>query len=170
MAQAATYQGHFDEGYIWGSFAGIDRNGDGRITPDELTGFSATLDNMTGGPGQYRVESKSVSNFLFVHHGPGKATLSGTVSFWFRQAVCEYCWGGGYDPYDDAYGFAAMIAPRYSYGEYEVRETLNTSNVSYQLTPATVPLPAGGALLTGGLAALALMRRRGSRPDQQGRG
>ncbi|MDO5631525.1 MAG: hypothetical protein Q4G22_06775 [Paracoccus sp. (in: a-proteobacteria)] len=158
-AYAATYSGQFDEGYIWGSFTGIDRNGDSRITPDELTSFSATLDNMNGGPGQYRVESKRISNFLFVDAGQGKATLSGTVSFWFKQADCHYCWDDPVGPYVGyaATGFEAMMARSlYSYG-YEVKETLNTSSVTYNLTPAAVPLPAGGALLAGGLALMGVI-------------
>ncbi|MDO5704747.1 MAG: VPLPA-CTERM sorting domain-containing protein [Paracoccus sp. (in: a-proteobacteria)] len=160
-AQAATYTGAFDEGYIRGKFTGIDRNGDSRIEADELVSFSAVLDNMNGGPGQYHVTSSRVSDFLFEQAGQGIARLTGTVTFWFESSGCSNWWTPCWDEPSAGYrmaSFAMMMAPYVS--GYEVRETVNTTNVTYAVTPAAVPLPAGGMLLAGGLAFFAMARRR----------
>ena len=146
-AQAATYTGYFDDGngHIYGQFTGEDRDGDARISQSELIGFSATMDNMNGGPGQYRVNTTQVSDFLFADLGDGTATLSGVLSFQFFH--------------DGGWPRAFAMA---SFG-YWVDQPLSTTHVQFFLdTPsvAAVPLPAGAALLPAGLGVMALLRRR----------
>lgn len=158
-AQAATYTGTLDEGYIRGEFSGIDRNGDARIDADELVSFSAVMDNMYGGPGQYYVTSNRVSDFLFEQAGQGAVRLTGTVTFWFANSGCSDWWSPCWDDPSAGYrmaSFAMRMAPYVS--RYEVREMLNTTNVTFAVMPSAVPLPAGGILLGAGLAVLGAIR------------
>lgn len=158
-ADAAVYTGTFDEGYMRGTFSGVDRDGDARISQTELTGFSAIMNNMNGGSGQFAVESSVVSDFLLVDLGGGRARLTATVSFWFQESLC----GGWAQPPCEYYGYGvAAFAGPMSFS-YEVLQPLNTNNVSFNIATAAVPLPAGGFLMAGGLAALgafAARRRR----------
>lgn len=170
-AQAATYTGDFSAigGYITGSFSGEDRDGDARISLAELTGFSARVSNMNGGPGQFMVDVAYANHFLFYETADGAGWLSGTVTYFLAEQTC----GGWNQPPcwmpQDKDAMAGLRMLEFAYGDPTViftprMESFTADRVRFEVLgaplPAAVPVPGGLPLMAAGLGALAVLRRR----------
>lgn len=148
---AVQYDGTFNDGYIYGWFSGIAAGDGYTITGAGLTDFHITFDNRSGGPGQYYYATDSVSGFLFRDLGAGLGAISGTAYVTLWEAWCNIP--------GDRPCFPDEIPGQYVYRSMSFETDQVTFN-RVDLSPAPVPVPGSLPLVAGGIAALAVLRRR----------
>lgn len=152
----STWEGdHTAEGWqpgmqLGGSFSGEDRNGDGIIVLEELSGFSVQGRDYfpcMAEPSPYG--RCSIRRFSY--------TLGGELDFsagWYGYDEFYSGWGGSVS--------TGASANDYSYGYHYESETFLywTDQTRFDIVQLPVPEPASGAMVLAGLALLAGLRRR----------